>query len=143
MTADIIDPTGFRMLPTLNELNRAFWTGGANGQLLIQRCADCRRWVHPPTSGCPACAGPVRPEPVSGQGSIYTFTINAHQFHPEVKPPNVIAIVQLDEQDDLRIVTNIVGCESDAVRCGLKVHVLFERRGEVFYPVFAPEGGME
>jgi uncharacterized OB-fold protein len=141
MSTVIIEPVGFRMLPALNELNRAFWTGGANGQLLIQRCAACRRWVHPPTSACPTCEGPVRPEPVSGRGSVYTFTVNAHQFHPEVDPPNLIAIVQLDEQDDLRIMTNIVGCDPGAVRCGLPVQVLFERHDEVFYPLFAPDGG--
>jgi len=59
----------------------------------------------------------------------------------EVDPPNLIAIVQLDEQDDLRIMTNIVGCDPGAVRCGLPVQVLFERHDEVFYPLFAPDGG--
>jgi uncharacterized OB-fold protein len=141
MTASIIEPDGFRMLPTPDELNRAFWTGGANGQLLIQRCLDCRRWNHPPTSACPVCTGQLQPEPVSGRGSVYTFTVNAHQYHPEVHPPNLIAIVQLDEQDDLRIMTNIIRCDPEALHCGLRVRVLFERYGDVFYPVFAPEGG--
>ncbi len=141
MDAAIIEPVGFRMVPVPNEVNRAFWTGGAKGQLLIQRCAECRRWIHPPTSRCPSCDGQVRAEPVSGRGSLYTFTVNAHQFHPEVEPPNLIAIVQLDEQDDLRIMTNIVRCDPGSLVCGMRVQVLFERHGEVFYPVFAPDGG--
>jgi len=70
---------------------------------------------------------------------IFTFTVNEHQFHPNVPPPNLIAIVQLEEQDDLRIVTNIVNCAPSGLRCGLPVQLLFERHGEIFYPLFEPE----
>jgi uncharacterized protein len=136
--ARVIEPALPRMLPTLTPRNRAFWTGGATGQLLIQRCGSCGRWVHPPDDDCPACTGELRPEPVSGRGTIFTFTVNMHQFHPDVPPPNLIAIVELDEQDDLRIPTDIVNCEPDGLRCGLPVRVLFERHGEIFYPLFEP-----
>jgi uncharacterized protein len=126
------------MLPALNEINRAFWTGGAQGELLIQRCETCKRWVHPPASVCPACGGGVRPEPVSGRGTIFTLTENFQQFHPDVPPPYVIAIVVLDEQDDLRLPTNIVDCEPAALECGTPVRVVFEQQGEVFVPLFTP-----
>jgi len=136
--ARVIEPALPRMLPTLTPRNRAFWTGGASGQLLIQRCAACGRWIHPPDDRCPACGGELRAEPVSGRGTVFTFTVNAHQFHPDVPPPNLIAIVELAEQDDLRIPTDIVDCEPARLRCGLPVRVLFERHGEIFYPLFEP-----
>ena len=126
------------MLPALNELNRAFWTGGARGELMIQRCEKCKRWVHPPGPECPACGGGVRAEPVSGRGTIFTFTENFQQFHPDVPPPYVIAIVVLDEQDDLRLPTNLVDVDPDAIECGMRVRVLFEPRGEIHIPVFRP-----
>jgi uncharacterized OB-fold protein len=126
------------MLPTLTEENRAFWTGGARGELLIQRCVDCRRWVHPPAAACPACGGALVAEAVSGRGTVFTYTVNQQRYHPEVPPPYVIALVVLDEQDDLRLPTNIVGCDPDEVRCGLRVRVLFERHGDVFVPLFEP-----
>ena len=125
-----------RILPTLDDLNRAFWTGGANGELLIQRCAACRRWVHPPVNACPACEGALVAEAVSGHGTIFTFTVNEQQFHPDVAPPYVIAIVVLDEQDDLRVPTNIVNADSDTLQVGTPVRVLFEQHGEIFVPVF-------
>jgi uncharacterized OB-fold protein len=134
----VIEPTAPRILPELTDLNRPFWTGGARGELLVQRCAGCRRWVHPPTTQCPECGGELRPEPVRGTGTIFTYTENRQQFHPDVPPPYVIAIVTLDEQDDLRLPTNIVHCEVDTLRCGLRVRVLFETHGEVFVPVFEP-----
>jgi uncharacterized protein len=97
--------------------------------------------MHTPADACDACDGPLEAEPVSGRGIVFTFTVNEHQFHPEVPAPNVIAIVQLDEQADLRIVTNLVDCDAANVRCGLAVEVLFEPRGEIFYPLFRPVVG--
>jgi uncharacterized OB-fold protein len=55
----------------------------------------------------------------------------------------VIAVVELAEQSDLRLPTNIVDCAPDEVRIGAAVHVHFEQHGEVFVPVFvldAPAG---
>jgi len=138
MGAAIIEPSVSRMLPRLTERNRAFWTGGGEGELRIQYCAACSRWVHPPTGPCPDCGGELVVQPVSGRGTVFTYTVNMHQFHPDVPPPNVIAIVELVEQDDLRVPTNIVNAEEAELYCGLPVQVLFERHGEIYYPVFEP-----
>src|SRR5205823_11149454 len=94
-----------RILPTLDSANTPFWTGGKNGELRIQRCVSCRRWVHPPGERCPACGGEVVVEPVSGDGAVFTFTVNSHPYNRDVPPPYVIAIVVLDEQDELRLPT--------------------------------------
>lgn len=130
------------MIPELHEHNRAFWTGGANGELLIQRCTRCSLWVSPPTSDCPDCGGELLAQPVSGRGRVFTYTVNYHPFNPMVPPPYVIAIVQLEEQEDLRIAANIVDCDPESVRIGLPVEVGFERHGSedetVFAPVFTP-----
>ncbi|HEX3705887.1 MAG TPA: OB-fold domain-containing protein [Mycobacteriales bacterium] len=135
---DDVVPT--RMLPKLTDANRAFWTGGANGDLLVQHCDACDRWLLPPVEACPACGGAVTVRPVSGRGTVFTYTTNYHQFHPDVPPPNLIAIVTLDEQDDLRLMTNLIGCTEDDVASGSAVQVRFEDHGEVFYPVFELSG---
>ena len=85
---------------------------------------------------CDACGGALEPEPASGSGTIFTFTENHQQFHPDVAPPYVIAIVVLDEQDDLRVPTNIVNVGVDELGCGTRVQVAFEPHGEIFVPVF-------
>jgi uncharacterized OB-fold protein len=137
-TSTIIEPASPRMLPRLTDANRSFWTGGSTGRLLVPRCRECRRWVLPASTTCAACGQATAPEAVSGNATVYTYTLNAYQFHPDIPPPNLIAIVVLDEQDDLRLATNLVRCEESDVRVGMPVSVLFERHGEVFYPVFAP-----
>jgi len=125
-----------RTLPALTDENRAFWTGGASGQLLIQRCDACRRWSHPPEAACATCGGALHPESVSGEGTVFTFTENHQPFHPDVAPPYVIAIIELVEQADLRIVTNIVGGDVGDIRVGARVRVVFEHHGDVFVPLF-------
>lgn len=126
-----------RILPPLTATTRPYWTGGAAGTLLVERCTACRTWQHPPTGTCGLCRATAEPEPVSGRGTVFTFTINHQQYHPDVPPPYVIAVVELAEQADLRVPTNIVGCEPGDVRIGAPVHVEFEQHGEVFVPVFA------
>lgn len=137
-----IPAEGPRSLPALNDDNRAFWTGGAAGRLLVPRCNEdgCRRWVLPPRATCPSCGSETIAEPTSGRARVLTWTLNSYQYHPDVPPPNLIAIVVLDEQDDLRLATNLVHCEESDVSIDLPVQVLFEEHGEVFYPVFEPAG---
>jgi uncharacterized OB-fold protein len=99
-------------------------------------------WVQPPAGECPVCRGALVPLPVSGRGTVFTYTVNYQPFNPAVPVPYVIAIVELEEQTDLRIATNIVECEPDSVCIGLPVEVRFERQDvdgdNVFMPVFAP-----
>lgn len=142
MADDVAPEIPARMLPAINEHNRAFWTGGADGHLLIARCNRCELWVQPPAADCPDCGGALVARPVSGRGTVFTYTVNYQPFMPAVPVPYVIAIVQLDEQADLRIATNIVDCDPDSVHIGLPVEVRFERHDvdddSVFVPVFAP-----
>jgi uncharacterized OB-fold protein len=134
----VIEASAPRVLPTLTDVNRPFWTGGARGELLVQHCVACERWIHPPQARCPDCDGPLLVDAVSGYGTVFTFTVNEQPYHPDVPPPYVIAIVELEEQDGLRLPTNLVRCELDAIEIGMRVQVLFEQHGEVFVPVFEP-----
>ena len=131
-----------RMLPELDDHNRAFWTGGADGQLQSRGATQCGLWVQsarPPTA--PTATVRWWPSGVRPR-QVFTYTVNHQPFNPDVPVPYVIAIVELEEQADLRIATNIVDCEPDSVYVGLPVEVRFERQdlgGEsVYMPVFAP-----
>jgi uncharacterized OB-fold protein len=129
-----------RTLPVTDMDSVAFWTGGARGELLIFRCADCAYYVHPPVRFCPQCESrDVAPQPVSGRGRIASFTVNHKQWVPGLPVPYVLALVALEEQDDVRIATNIVNVAPDAVRMDMKVRVVFEQQEEIAIPFFEPE----
>jgi uncharacterized OB-fold protein len=54
--------------------------------------------------------------------------------------PYVIAVVELDEQDGLRLLTNIVGCPVEEVTIDMPVEVDFAPRGPAHLPVFRRAG---
>src|SRR2546422_3636766 len=56
---------------------------------------------------------------------------------PGMEVPYAIGLVELVEQADLRLTTNIVGCAPDAVRIGLPVRVTFRNvSDEIALPLF-------
>jgi hypothetical protein len=128
-----------RILPSLDELNREFWTSGASGLLRITRCQTCRRWVFPLSFRCPDCGGPAAYETTSGRGTVFSYTTNEQPYNPAVPVPYNISIVELVEQDGLRFTTNVVDCPPDEVCIGMSVRVQFEPHGEAFVPVFVPD----
>jgi uncharacterized OB-fold protein len=126
-------------IPQITDENRAFWTGGQGGELLMMRCTGCGYYLHPPSPRCPEClSDAIEPQAVSGRGRVYTFTINRRAWVPGLEVPFVLAVVELDEQPDLRLMTNIVDCAPEAVEIGMPVEVTFVRRADAFVPLFRP-----
>ena len=130
-----------RPLPQLTPASAWFWTGGEDGTLRIDACADCATLVHPPVPICPACRSRNRaPVAVSGRATVIGFTVNQHQWHPAFEPPYVIANVALEEDQHVHLTTNIVGCDPSEVHIGQEVAVRFEQHGDVWLPLFEPTG---
>jgi uncharacterized OB-fold protein len=134
----------FRILPELGERNRRFWQAGGDGRLEFLRCTACGTLVHPPAPVCPRDYGTsLAWSPVSGRARVATFTVNHQPWMPGPALPYVVAIVELEEQPDVRLMTNVVGCAPDQVRIGMPVRVLFEHhadaRGDVWIPLFEPD----
>jgi uncharacterized OB-fold protein len=77
---------------------------------------------------------------VSGRGRVATFTVNHQAWMKGLEAPFVFAAVELEEQPELYVFSNIINCPAEAVRIGLPVEVLFEQREEVYLPMFQPRG---
>lgn len=105
--------------------------------LLVEHCDKCAHWVHPAAGQCRDCGGPLITKPVSGHGTVFTYTVNYHPYNPEIPTPYVIALVELAEQSGLCVAANIVDCEPDSVSCGMPVAIRPER-GTAGAPLFAP-----
>jgi uncharacterized OB-fold protein len=116
----------FRILPRITERNEAFWSSGQDGRLRFQRCGSCRYWIHPHSVLCPQCLGKdLAYEAVSGRAVVHTFAL---------------AIVELPEQEGLRLTTVIVHCPVDEVAIGMPVQVTFEAHEDenIWIPMFEP-----
>jgi acetyl-CoA acetyltransferase/uncharacterized OB-fold protein len=133
--------TSGRVLPELTELNEFFWKAGEDGTLRFQRCAECGELRHPPTAVCPYChSSEWAPAPVSGRGVVAGFTNNEQMWIPSFPPPYLIAIVAIEEDDRIRLTTNLVNVPADDVFVGMKVQVVFEHTDDVWVPLFEPTG---
>lgn len=129
------------MLPRIDATNKFFWTSGEDGRLCFLRCSSCRKYVHPPVPRCPYCLdGELAPEAVSGKGSLHSYTVNHQQWIPG-SDPYVIGLVTIVEQDDVRLMTNIVECEVDDLAVEMAVEVTFEHDDDVWLPLFRPAAG--
>ena len=125
-----------RKLPLLTPETEAFWTGGERGDLMIQRCTHCGLYQHPPLPICAACrTETVFPTAVSGRGRIKTLTVNHQAWVPGLDEPFVFAAVELEEQAELYVFSNILAPPA-SVRSGMKVRVCFEHQEDVWLPMF-------
>lgn len=130
----------FRILPKLVPETEHFWKGGAEGELRFLRCSDCKLYIHPPSPLCPDCLGKkLEVEAVSGRAHLLTYTINHQAWIPGVPLPYAIAIVEIVEQQGLRLMTNIVNCPIEEIEIGMPLRVVFEEYEDIFLPLFEPE----
>jgi uncharacterized OB-fold protein len=130
-----------RLAPTPTAESLPFWTGGARGELLISRCRTCRHFFHPPAPVCWRCRSlDVAPETVSGRATVAAYTVNRQPWIPGFEPPYIVAMVELVEEPDVRLTTNVVDIAIDDMRIGLEVEVFFEvwAVGEDEDPVWVP-----
>ena len=134
-------------IPAPDALTEPYWDAARREVLAIQRCSDCRLYIHPPDAVCPACNSEALAfETVSGRGRVYSYTVVRDNVTRgfEDQAPYVVALIELEEQERLIVVTNLLGLAPDRVRVGLPVAVEFEAIGEGIrlpqFRVVAPVG---
>jgi uncharacterized OB-fold protein len=127
------------LLPELTPENRAFWTGGARGELMIVHCDACDHAIHPPELICPVCLSrQVTPRPALGSGTIHSFTINHQRWLPDLSVPYTLVVVDLDGEPGVRLTAQLVNIGSAAVAIGERVRVGFIQAEDVWIPQFHP-----
>ncbi|MCT7657070.1 Zn-ribbon domain-containing OB-fold protein [Mycobacterium deserti] len=137
----------FRLAPSPTAESREFWTGGRRGELMICRCHACGRYYHPPAPACWRCRSTdVAPQRASGRATVAAYTVNRQPWIPGLDPPYIVAMVELDDEPDVRLITNVVDVSLDDIRVGLPVEVFFEdwtdpsgdQDTRVWLPLFRP-----
>ena len=125
-------PTGMP-IPKPTPDDAPFWAACQQRRLVIRHCDGCGHYFHPPMPCCPRCGSvSVSWKPVSGRGTVFTWTVGHHPVHPALKghPPYNVSVVLLDDADDVRLVSNVVDVAPDELRIGLPVTVCFEDAGD-------------
>jgi uncharacterized OB-fold protein len=128
------------LVPAPNADTKPFWDGCAKGELLLQQCAKCKAFRHPPSPICARCLSAehawVR---ASGRATLYTYVVvnetRAKGFDKMV--PYVLAVVTLEEGP--RMLTNLTNVAPEAVKIDMPLEVTFaELDGTTKLPLFEP-----
>jgi uncharacterized OB-fold protein len=132
--------TSLRPRPALDELSQPFWDGVARHELVLQRCAACRNFQHPPYPECMACRSrDLTFDAVSGRGTIFTRSIVESPvvigFQDAV--PYACLFVELVEQPGLLVAGNLVDAGPYEARVGCPVELVFREEPDRFtLPMF-------
>jgi uncharacterized OB-fold protein len=110
------------LIPVPDRDTAPYWAALAQGRFVLQRCRDCHRWTWPARPICSGCHGDnLAWEEPSGTGEVYSWVVTHQPYGPDLARlvPYTVALVRLDEQDDILIPGRFV---SDAVvQQGLRV----------------------
>jgi uncharacterized protein len=121
----------------MTESARSYWEGAAQGRLVLQRCGRCGRIRHYPQLLCGVCYSfDVEDVEASGDGTVHTWTVAHHAFHPAVTSEIPYVLVTVDMDEGVRVLGRF---RSGDLRLGLPVRIVFERGADgVPLPVFLP-----
>src|SRR5262249_13214984 len=95
--------------------------------MALQQCTSCGRFRYPPRLTCPSCLSEDgRWSQVTGRGQVYVSLVmcNAYGAAWEDSVPYNIALIELDE--GIRMWSNVIGCDPDAVHIGDRVEVVYD-----------------
>lgn len=97
--------------------------GLSNGQLLVQRCDGCGKARFPAMPICGNCQSrDWKTFEPAGKGRIYSYVVMRRPKMPEGVSP-IVAVVELE--DDILVVSSIIGIEPDHVDFDMDVQLEF------------------
>jgi uncharacterized OB-fold protein len=135
---DAAKPAPAKMLPTIDDANRPFWTAAHEGRLVMQQCAACGHIRNPIQPLCPVCISPEFTwTELSGRGEVFAKAVYQRAFNPAWAGdiPYNLVLVQLDEGP--RMYSNVIGTPNDEIRVGDRLRVVFEpANDEISIPRF-------
>lgn len=125
--------------PPPNELSRPHWEAAREGRLVLQCCAACGKLRHYPRLLCDQCySDAVVWKQASGRGSVHSWTVSHHAFHPGFRDELPYTLVTVDLEEGVRALGR---WQSEvALSIGLPVEGRYLARAEGVDLVFRPPG---
>jgi uncharacterized OB-fold protein len=132
-------PTPRKPLPSPVHWDAEFWLAAKRGELVAQRCSECRHMQHYPRPACANCwSTDIEWERLSGLGRIHTFTLVRIPQNPAFKDEAPFTLIDVELDEGVRIVSRLAEEPSEPVAIGARVRVEFVPTAddEVWLPFF-------
>ena len=127
-------------LPQITPEMQPFWEAARRRELVVQRCGGCGTSRFPARDVCSRCLSRESAwVPVSGRGTVFSWAVMHQVYHPGFANdvPYAVVVIELDE--GVRLVSNLVDCAPGDIRAGMPVEVVFDQvTPEVTLPKFRP-----
>ena len=118
--------TDLKPTPHPTAESQPYWDGAAEGRLRLQRCADCGLVRHYPQLVCTKCYSvAVEWIDASGRGTVHSWTVAHHAFHPAFKIDLPYTLVTVDLEEGPRALGRLDPGSQNRLRIGTPVQVSF------------------
>ena len=116
-----------RPYPPMDLDSTAWWEALQRHELTLQRCEGCGRLRWPARATCNDCGSDGwQWVEACGRGTVESWTVT-HHAGPGVEVPFCVALVRLDDQDDIAIPGSVEGPgDGSGLEIGIPVVVVFE-----------------
>ncbi|CAO5154213.1 DNA-binding protein [Frankia sp. AiPs1] len=113
--------------PAVTAETEAFWTAAGQGRLLVERCSACAARSFPPYGICRVCRSrDVAPVEITGEGRIYSLTVNHQRWMPGLEVPYALVLVEFPDHPGVRVFGRLRGCPPQEAVIGMTVDIGFE-----------------
>ncbi|QQZ10162.1 Zn-ribbon domain-containing OB-fold protein [Heyndrickxia vini] len=119
-------------IPVKNQDNHPYWDAADRHELVVQKCQSCGEYAHPPGPSCAKCGSSELSWENFGNdinGTVYSFIVSYRAFLPGFQDdlPLIIAIVELEDAPQVKIIGNILDCSPKCVEIGMKVKMTWKQ----------------
>ena len=104
-----------------------FWQSLRDHAVKVQKCDSCGALRYVPKELCNRCFTTAATwTPISGQGSVYTYTVVQRAPTPAYQEGAPYVIVHVDMDEGFRMIGSLTGVDADAVAIGQRVMASYD-----------------
>jgi uncharacterized protein len=120
--------------PQRDGLDKEYWEAARRHELVAQRCNVCGGFQWGPEAICHKChSTDLGWGKLSGRGRLYSWIRTWNPVHPALREacPYLVAVVQIPDADNIRMVGNLIGDPSQNPPFDTEVEAFFEDHPDV------------
>lgn len=118
-------------IPVKTQDSKPYWDAADRHELVLQKCETCNSYNHPPGPACAKCGSTELSWESQGSditGTLYSYVVSYRPFLPGFQDdlPTIIAVVELDNLQEVKIIGNVLECTPEELKIGMPVKMIWQ-----------------